>query len=89
MVDPDKFRQFTTGKGSPAESANAIVPDDSNDLTVIPRAIYVGVTGDIHCTLLNDSSAVIFTAVPIGIWPFRVKRVYATGTSASGIIGLS
>lgn len=75
---------------SPAVSAFAITPDDANDLAVVTRGIYTGAGGSICCVLVGDTSAVTFSNVPAGaILPVRIKKVLATGTTASiGLIGL-
>lgn len=52
------------------------------------RSLYIGVTGDVAVTMLDDST-VTFSAVPAGmILPIVVKQVLSTGTTASGIVGL-
>jgi hypothetical protein len=74
---------------APASKAFAITPNDSTDLTTTARAIYVGTTGNLAVTLSGDSSSVTFTNVAAGYHPLRAKRVLATGTTASGLIGLA
>lgn len=72
----------------PATKAIEITPHDTNELVPYPRALYVGGTGTLKVKTLRDS-VVTFTGVPVGmIIPIVVKQVYATGTSASGIVGL-
>jgi hypothetical protein len=73
----------------PAGSSAAISPSDSADLAQIPKAIYVGVTGDITMKLKNDSASVLFKAVPVGVLPVRPVRIYATGTTATNIVALN
>lgn len=69
-----------------AHGAVAITPNDS---TVFPvtRSLYVGGSGDL-AVRMADGMTITFTAVPIGIAPFQVDQVLATGTTASAIIGL-
>lgn len=72
-----------------ARQARAIVPSDS--LNIDPRvdAIYVGVSGDIAITP-NDNVAdtvVIFKAVPVGWFPVKCRRIWATGTTATDLVG--
>jgi len=76
-----------------AGQAFAITPNTDNDLAVIPRALYVGVTGDLIVAIIspvtNTRANVTFTAVPAGaLLPIRPVRVLATST-ASAIVGLS
>lgn len=72
----------------PAENAVGVTPDDATDLIGSPRAIYVGGAGSLKVTLLGGS-VVILAAVNEGvIYPIRVKRVWSTGTTATGLIVL-
>ena len=74
----------------PATKAESITPDDDTDIA-IPRAIWVGGAGDLTVTMGEDktSTPVTFASVPAGIMlPIRVKRVLATGTTASAIVAL-
>jgi|GEM_PF-426668 len=72
----------------PVSSASVITPTDGAMLPKIPKAIYVGVTGDITMILKNDAVAVLFKAVPVGVLPVRPIQVNATATTATNIVGL-
>lgn len=74
---------------SNAQGAVVVTPNDSADLTTVPtKGIYVGVTGDLKVTL-NDGSTVTFTSLSSGvIHPLSVKRVWATGTTATSILAV-
>lgn len=69
-------------------SAFAIAPNDAADLLPRVTAIYVGGAGAI--AIQNaDGSQVIFVAVPVGtILPVSPKRLLATGTTATLLLGL-
>lgn len=70
--------------------AFAITPHDTNVLTNVCRAVYVGVTGDVTVRLANDSANVTFKAVPAGtILPIAPKLVLSTGTTATNLLGVS
>lgn len=78
----------TQGTG-PSESAFAITPSDTVDLTYPTRALYVGTGGDIKVLLWGDTIAVILANVLGGsCLPLAVKRIYATDTGASDLVGL-
>lgn len=78
----------TTYTGTnPADGASEITPNDSTDLTLVARALYIGAGGDIKVDLPNNDT-VTFKSVGSGFFPVRVTRVYATGTTASDIIAL-
>ena len=86
MADPyDGFNSTISG---PAKDAAAVTPSDSNDLGTFARALYIGGGGDLHVTMAGGSE-VTFEDVPAGsTLPIRVKRVHATGTTASSIVAL-
>lgn len=87
----DLYANHSPGLDAPAQKAFAITPDDGNDLALTTRAIYTGKGGTLVCILLEDSAEVTFASVPAGmILPIRVKRVKATGTTASmDLVGLT
>lgn len=61
-------------------------------------SLYVGTAGNLNVlpaehddtndatTTGNVNKAVLFTNVPVGFFPVAVKKVFATGTTASGLI---
>lgn len=72
----------------PARKAVAITPADGSDLTEYTRGIYVGVSGDVKVDLVEEGT-VTFVGLAAGvIHPIAAKRVYATGTSATIILGI-
>ena len=82
---PDTYQNF----GGGAVGAFAITPSDTVNHQVT-RAIWVGGTGNISVLMMDGTSAV-FTAVAASTnlpWPMRVRRVNATSTTATGLIGL-
>ena len=84
----DKFSNYHSGLESPAERAFAITSNDSTDLTVYPRAIYVGGAGNVKVTTLGGDTVTLNGAVAGSILPVRVVRVFSTGTTATNLIGL-
>jgi len=87
----DLYANHAPGLDAPAQKAFAIIPHDSNDLALTTRAVYTGKGGTIVCILLEDSSEVTLSNVPSGIvLPLRIRRVLATGTTASmDLVGLT
>jgi len=87
----DLFATHAAGLDAPAQKAFSITPDDSTDLALTTRAIYTGKGGTLVCILLDDSAEVTFTNLPAGVvLPVRVRRVKATGTTASmDLVGLT
>lgn len=77
---------FGTG---PTSSAFAITANDDADLDYPIRALYVGTGGDVTVILQDDTAEVTFANVLGGsCLPLQVKRVLATGTAASDLVGL-
>ena len=65
----------------------AITPSDSADLSQIARGIMVGVSGNLKVDMENGDT-VTWPSLAAGlVHPLYVRRVYATGTTASSIIG--
>lgn len=71
---------------APAHGAFLVTPGDATFIPVT-RALYVGTTGNLNVRMADDQT-VLFTAVPVGIFPIQVDQVLATGTSASNIVAL-
>lgn len=85
MSDP--FRHENSAI-SPARALRAVTPSDSGDLPLgACKALWIGVGGTIAVIAADDSSSVTLT-VQEGVLPVRVKRVLATGTTASSIVAL-
>ena len=90
--DPQEY--FSSSPISLGRDAAAITPSDTIDLDSYPKAIVVTAAGNLVVLplLAADDGAhlITFTDVPAGlVLPFTVRRVMATGTTASvaGVIG--
>jgi hypothetical protein len=70
------------------QSASAITPNDSTNLTTVTRGIYVGVSGDVKVDMADNSTVIFVGLSSGGIHPIAVKKVYATGTTATNIVGV-
>lgn len=72
----------------PAFRAATITPSNTVDIAAPVRAIYVGGAGSVVITTV-DGNDVTFAGLPAGmILPVRAVRVKATGTTATGLVGL-
>lgn len=82
--------QSETAAQAPADMAFAITPSDSTIFTTYTRAIYVGGDGNISVRMADmETGNVSFTNVKAGtVLPIRVRMVRATGTTATGLVGL-
>jgi hypothetical protein len=73
---------------SPAVGGAAPTLSDTVDDPAGPfRSLWVGVAGNIKVGMADGSSAT-FANVPVGILPVTAVRVYATGTTATSLVGL-
>ena len=84
----DNFENIRPALESPAEGVLEVTPDDGTDLTVVSRALFIGVAGDIAVQAKDGSTATFSNLIAGFILPIRATRVLATGTTASGIVAL-
>lgn len=82
-------RDVRTGN-APGRTGFAITPDDSNDLAKYAKALYVGVSGDIVGTPIDNADGVNITlkAHAVGYCPIGFRKILATGTTATNIVGI-
>lgn len=87
-MSQDSFRERARPTNGSAYALATIIPDDAKDLQGgIARAIYVGVGGAV---MIQDPSGAV-TRIVSGstqYHPVMVRRVLATGTTASDLIAL-
>ncbi|MBW4710750.1 hypothetical protein KX928_23415 [Roseobacter sp. YSTF-M11] len=84
----DKFKNVSTGLESPPSRLFAIVPDNDADLALVTRVINVAAAGTVKVTTVDGDEDDVFIAAGIP-FPIRARRVWATGTTATGIRGLT
>lgn len=71
----------------PAVGAAAVTPSDSARIAET-RGLYLGAAGDVKVEMA-DGTIVMLTALAAGVLhPLRVRRVYSTGTTATGIVAI-
>jgi len=82
------YTRQETGITSPTFGGVEITPSNDNDLARVTRGLYVGVTGNVKVDM-EDGSTITWVGLAAGmIHPIRAKRVYATLTTATSIIGV-
>lgn len=86
MTD-DKFAHFPDTPALPAVSASEVVPDDDADLAHVATALNVATPGAVRVTTRAGDVIDVFVAAG-SVFPLRVRRVWATGTTATGIRAL-
>lgn len=84
----DMFEHHQPGLESPATHVFAIIPDDGTDLAATTRAINVAAAGTVRLTTAAGDTADVFVAAGIP-FPVRARRIHATGTTATGLVGLA
>ncbi len=84
----DIFQNHIPGLESPAIQLGAVAPADGQDLAFVSRAIAVGGEGFVRVTTVTGHEGRIFI-VPGAPFPIRVRRVWATGTTATDIVALA
>lgn len=77
-------------KGDPTRYWETVTPHDANNMSAECNYLYVGVTGDVSCQVINRATgaaaAVVFKALAVGYHPIQTTRVNATGTTATNIV---
>ncbi len=85
----DQFSNSADAVWAPATGAVAVTPHDSNAITDVPKALFVGSGGTIVMRGAAGGSDQSWKNVPSGtILPFRARYVRATGTTAADILAL-
>lgn len=84
----DRYSGILSGMAGPADDAFTVTPSDQSPFAVAARALYIGAPGNV--TLITHSGAsILFQSLTAGtILPVRCVQVMATGTTASGIVGI-
>ncbi|MEP2473678.1 MULTISPECIES: hypothetical protein [Rhodobacterales] len=82
------FESMTPGLTAPASDGVAVTPSDQDDLDFATRALYVGGTGDLAVQLISGNNITLRGLQGGNLYPLRVARVLATGTTATDIVGL-
>lgn len=75
----------TRGDYGSAQDMFNITPNDGADLPNVISALSVQVPGNVH--FLTESGADRTVALPAGFFPVRISKVFATGTTATGLVG--
>lgn len=83
----DQFQEYASTIDGPHDNAAVVTPADGADLANASRALLVGVGGTVTVDMVGVGTNI---ALPLqaGYSPCRVTRVYATGTTATGIVAV-
>jgi len=83
--------QDVTGRGigQPGSFLFTITPSDTEELQYVTRAVRVGTGGDLAVKTDGGSVVTIPDVLSGETLAIRCVRVYATNTTASGIVGIT
>jgi hypothetical protein len=84
----DTFRSFGRSLITPPEDAAAVEPSDSEALSHVTRALYVGGAGDVRLRVLGGGEVTLSGLAAGSLVPIRAAQVFATGTTATALVGL-
>ncbi len=87
----DKFDTHSPSLTSPAGAGRPVTPSDAAALPTHSRALFIGTSGHLSVELVGSADGEVLTLqnVQAGmIYPLRVRKVRATGTTAGGILSL-
>lgn len=86
MTDP--FQNRADAPFAPATRVQAVTPHDTDPLTDIPKALYVGSGGTIVVQGTSGGDAAFANVADGSVLPVRARFVRATGTTAGDIVAL-
>lgn len=86
-INDDGSQNIKVVEGS-ATGIVAITPDDDTDVVGTLRGLYVGVSGNVSVVMQDDTTGVLSSLAAGMVHPLSVKRVLATGTTATNIVGV-
>ena len=86
----DSFEFFADQPTAPSSNCFSIAPSDTQELSAVTKAIYVGEGGDITLRSAKGTADVVFRNVPAGyVLDVRTSQIRETGTTASALVGLA
>lgn len=89
ITSTDDYRTQATGKGgSPYDHSALITASDFNELVHVSRGVLISVDGALKVDTLGGETIVYpsGTFLVKTIYPLRVRRIYSTSTTATGIV---
>jgi len=75
------------GKTEPAYDMASVTTSDSAEIDPT-RGLYIGGAGNIKVDTAAGTTVTLNSAAAGSVLPIRVKKVYATGTTATNIVAL-
>ena len=85
---PDSFATRARRPADPAVTIFEITPDDTSDLPHVTTALNVATPGTVRVTMQDGTQSDV-QIHPGHMFALRVRRVWRSGTTATGIRGLA
>ncbi|WP_111431024.1 hypothetical protein [Rhodobacteraceae bacterium DSL-40] len=79
---------YTNDPCGPASGVAIISPNDVADIAAPVRAFLVNENGDVTVTMIDGSVATLFGLTAGTVYPFRIRKLHATGTTVTGLVGM-
>lgn len=75
--------------GSKVKRAFDVTPNDGADLAHNTTGLMVATDGNVKVTLVDDTNPIVLPGLAAGtIYPIEAKRVWATSTTATGVVAI-
>ena len=79
----DRFSTNAESPSSPPQRAATVTPNDSEDLPDVTKGIHCNAAGDLVAIFKGDDTAVTLNLLAGRTYRYRLRRVLATGTTAT------
>lgn len=89
---PDRFASLADAPDQPARRAFVVTPSDSTDFVStgdVPKFLVVGGAGTLVVQMVDDTATVSVPVAANQQLDIRVRRVLATGTTATNIVAFA
>ncbi|WP_299172834.1 hypothetical protein [uncultured Brevundimonas sp.] len=90
IAERDGLLNHGRDASGPGRRAAVVTASDTVDLPIYAKGLYVGAAGNIRVLTVGgeDGEAVTFANHPVGWLPVQVRRVLATGTTATQVVAV-
>lgn len=82
----DKFSKYYVNLESPLTEGYLAVPNNSQDLPNVSRAIHCNIGGTASVIFYDSNSSVTLNLVEGAMYPYRIKKINAVGTTAQIVV---
>jgi hypothetical protein len=87
-IAKDNFESYALGLDSPADHVDVVTPSDTDELLYVARCLWISGDGNLKVTTAGGEIVTFNNVTPGNVPPVRVRQVWATGTTATGILAL-